>query len=100
MGIKNNMALTGMEQYQEWYEILEEAGFKRVVEEIGDIGYQHPKKPDYRIYFDWMTFKVACRATIVFRTNKLDLGTIDAVIHAIKWPKTAGDILKGKKPSL
>ena len=89
-----------MEQNKEWYEILESAGFKRIGERIGNIDYQHPKKPDYIIKFDWSTFKVAHKAAIVFETLKLDLGIIYDVIHAIKWPKTDGNILKPKNFSI
>lgn len=41
-----------MEQYQEWYDELESAGFKRIGERVGNIEYRHPNKPDYTIYFD------------------------------------------------
>lgn len=90
------MMETGMEQYQEWYDELEYQGFKRIREEVGNIDYQHPKKKDYIIYFDWITFKVSNKGVIVFETTQLDLGKLDEVIHAIKWPKTGTRILKSK----
>lgn len=81
--MKTQNTKTGMEQYQEWFTILESRGFKRVRNEVGNVDYKHPKRYKYRIKFDWGTFHVVHRFTHVYSVFEIDLGRLNMVIDAI-----------------
>lgn len=95
--MKTQNTKTGMEQYQEWFDILENAGFKRVRNEVGNVDYKHPKLYKYRIKFDWGSFHVIYRFIYVYSVFEIDLLRLNTVIDAIMNNKGGSALIELEK---